>query len=181
MDRGGEIQLPCDADDVCMRCKSKIPSEECLTCSTCVTPWHVSCLRSPPATLASTQSWECPDCSGDVDPAPASGLNPNSSSLVAAIRAIEADASLNEAQKAKKRQQLVSGKAVEEEDEEKEKKEEQQSDDFLVSLRKNVSCSICLQLPERPVTVRVSSSVSSIDSIDTELTIIVNVKFIDCM
>ncbi|XP_013712639.1 E3 ubiquitin-protein ligase ORTHRUS 2-like isoform X2 [Brassica napus] len=148
MDRG-EIQLPCDADDVCMRCKSKIPSEECLTCSTCVTPWHVSCLRSRPATLASTQSWECPDCSGDVDPAPApaSGLDPSNSSLVAAIREIEADASLNEAQKAKKRQQLVSGKAVEEE-----KKEEQQSDDFLVSLRKNVSCSICLQLPERPVT-----------------------------
>ncbi|KAJ0233403.1 hypothetical protein HA466_0283640 [Hirschfeldia incana] len=151
-----DVQLPCDADDVCMRCKAKIPSEECLTCSTCVTPWHVSCLRSPPATLASTQSWECPDCSGDVvDPAPVSGLNSDCSSLVAAIRAIEADDSLNEKQKAKKRQQLVSGKAAdkdEEEEKEKEKKKDEQSDDFLVSLRKNVSCSICLQLPERPVT-----------------------------
>lgn len=154
-----------------MRCKSKTPSEECLTCSTCVTPWHVSCLRSPPANLASTQSWECPDCSGDVDPAPApaSGLNPSNSSLVAAIRAIEADASLNEAQKAKKRQQLVSGKAVEEEE-----KEEQQSDDFLVSLRKNVSCSICLHLPERPVTVRIKLSL-------IQLTLLVNVKFYMCL
>lgn len=148
-----DVQLPCDADDVCMRCKAKIPSEECLTCGTCVTPWHVACLRSPPSTLASTQSWECPDCSGDVvDPAPVSGLNPGGSSLVAKVRAIESDASLNEAQKAKKRQQLVSGgKAVEEEEEKKE--EESSSDDFLVSLRKNVSCSICLHLPERPVTV----------------------------
>ncbi|XP_018442018.2 E3 ubiquitin-protein ligase ORTHRUS 2 [Raphanus sativus] len=147
-----DVQLPCDADDVCMRCKAKIPSEECLTCGTCVTPWHVACLRSPPSTLASTQSWECPDCSGDVvDPAPVSGLNPGGLSLVAKVRAIEADASLNEAQKAKKRQQLVSGgKAVEEEEEKKE--EESSSDDFLVSLRKNVSCSICLHLPERPVT-----------------------------
>lgn len=70
---------------------------------------------------------------------------------MAKVRAIEADASLNEAQKAKKRQQLVSGgKAA---DEEEKKDEESSSDDFLVSLRKNVSCSICLHLPERPVTV----------------------------
>ncbi|CAH8331756.1 unnamed protein product [Eruca vesicaria subsp. sativa] len=145
MDR--EIQLPCDADDVCMRCKVKIPSEECLTCSTCVTPWHVACLRSPPETLASTQSWECPDCSGDVvDSAPVSG---SSSGLVAAIHAIEADSSLTEAQKAKKRQQLMSGKAAAEEEEEEDKKEEDSG--FLEALRKKISCSICLQLPERPI------------------------------
>ncbi|CAA7032942.1 unnamed protein product [Microthlaspi erraticum] len=32
---------------------------------TCTTPWHASCLSSPPATLASTLQWECP---GEIDP-----------------------------------------------------------------------------------------------------------------
>nr|7DUF_A Chain A, E3 ubiquitin-protein ligase ORTHRUS 2 [Arabidopsis thaliana]7DUF_B Chain B, E3 ubiquitin-protein ligase ORTHRUS 2 [Arabidopsis thaliana] len=60
-----DIQLPCDGDGVCMRCKSNPPPEESLTCGTCVTPWHVSCLSSPPKTLASTLQWHCPDCSGE--------------------------------------------------------------------------------------------------------------------
>ncbi|CAH2061506.1 unnamed protein product, partial [Thlaspi arvense] len=147
-----EIQVPCASDGVCMRCKVAVPSEECLTCSTCVTPWHVSCLRSPPKTLASTQAWECPDCSGVVDPVPVSGsngFNPDGSTLVAAIRAIEADESLTEAQKAKKKQRLLNGKAVVEEDEEK---SETNPDGVLAALKESFQCVICLELPEKPVT-----------------------------
>ncbi|CAH2047513.1 unnamed protein product [Thlaspi arvense] len=143
-----EIQLSCDSDGACMRCKVTIPSEECLTCSTCVTPWHVSCLRSPPKTLASTQAWECPDCSGVVDPvsvSEADGFKPDGSSLVAAIRAIEADESLTEAQKAKKRQRLLSGKGDEED-------EEKDTTDVLAALKESFQCIICLQLLEKPVT-----------------------------
>ncbi|CAA7037960.1 unnamed protein product [Microthlaspi erraticum] len=112
-------QYPCNEEGVCMRCNLKPPAEiECLSCSTCGTPWHVSCLSSPPETLESTRAWECPDCSGDdIDPVPVSGIagvkSSNGSVLVAAIHAIEADESLTEAQKAKKKQQLVSGKVDE--------------------------------------------------------------------
>ncbi|CAA7029467.1 unnamed protein product [Microthlaspi erraticum] len=52
---------------------------------------------------------KCPDCSGDVDPVPVSGIaqvESKGSVLVAAIRAIEAAESLTEAQKANKKQQL---------------------------------------------------------------------------
>ncbi|CAA7014954.1 unnamed protein product [Microthlaspi erraticum] len=59
---------------------------------TCTTPWHASCLSSPPETLASTLLWECPDCSD----------------LMAAIHAIGADATLTDAaEKAKKMQESV--------------------------------------------------------------------------
>ncbi|ESQ46164.1 hypothetical protein EUTSA_v10000657mg [Eutrema salsugineum] len=148
-----EIQVPCDADGSCMRCKSLIPPEECLNCSMCATPWHVACLRSPPETLALTQSWECPDCCGVMDLVPVSGLKPDGegSSLVAAIRAIQADESLTEAQKAKKRQQLLSGKADEEDDDDDDEKIAD-GDDVLAAIRINMNCTICKDLLERPVT-----------------------------
>uniref|UniRef100_A0A1J3DQJ8 RING-type E3 ubiquitin transferase n=1 Tax=Noccaea caerulescens TaxID=107243 RepID=A0A1J3DQJ8_NOCCA len=146
-------QYPCNEDGVCMRCNLTPPVEtECLSCTTCGTPWHVSCLSSPPETLESTREWECPDCSGDVDPVPVSGIagvESDGSVLVAAIRAIEADESLTEAQKAKKKQQLVSGKADKDDDEEKNTGEDV---DVLAALRQNFFCSICQDLPERPVT-----------------------------
>ncbi|CAN8321824.1 unnamed protein product [Cochlearia groenlandica] len=146
-----EIQLPCESDGVCMRCKATPPSEECLTCSTCATPWHVSCLSSPPETLTATQSWQCPDCDCSGDDVDLAAPVAYGSGLVASIRAIEADASLNEAEKAKKRQRLMSGKAEEEEEEEEEKKKDVDGDD-MASLLENVNCSICIQVPERPVT-----------------------------
>ncbi|CAH8384503.1 unnamed protein product [Eruca vesicaria subsp. sativa] len=65
-----------DGEGVCMRCKTIPLTEEsltCLTCLTCGTPWHVPCLTSPPASLASTLQWECPDCSGDFDDLPVPG------------------------------------------------------------------------------------------------------------
>ncbi|EOA33907.1 hypothetical protein CARUB_v10021399mg [Capsella rubella] len=147
------IQLPCD-DGVCMRCQSTPPPEDSITCSTCGTPWHVSCLSSPPETLASTLQWLCPDCFGDTDPLHVSGAAAGhgsvGSDLVAAIHAIEADGSLNTEEKAWKRQRLVSGKAVAE-DEEEEKKGKGK-EDVLSTLDKNLICSYCTQLLERPVT-----------------------------
>ncbi|XP_006300831.2 putative E3 ubiquitin-protein ligase ORTHRUS 4 [Capsella rubella] len=137
------VQIPCDGDGVCMRCKATPPEEETLTCSTCVASWHVACLL-PESLVSSTGNWECPDCSGVVAvdsavPVAVSG----GSGLVAAIRAIEADVTLTEAEKAKKRQRLMSGGGDDRVDEEEEKNKKKILD---------VSCSICIQLPERPVT-----------------------------
>lgn len=145
-----------------MRCKTKPPAEEQLTCSTCVTPWHVYCLSQLPESLESTRSWTCPDCSGE--PAPVSNAAGGGGELVAAIRAIEADETLTEKQKAKKRQALLSGgvqgKDEEDEDEDSKKKRKQKGKgkaseemNILIVMGKKVNCSICMQIPERPVTV----------------------------
>lgn len=151
-----EIQVPCDGDGVCMRCKVTPPAEESLTCSTCVTPWHVPCLL-PESLVSSTGEWLCPDCSGDADSSvPVSGIA-SGSDLVAAIRAIEADVTLSEAEKAKKRQELMSGCGGGDDglDDEEDEKKKSLDNDVL----KAVYCSICIQLPERPVTVRSFSSI----------------------
>ncbi|CAA7053811.1 unnamed protein product [Microthlaspi erraticum] len=120
-----------------MRCNLTPPAEtECFSCTTCGTPWHVSCLSSSPKTLESTQEWECPDCSGVVDPVPVSGIAGVGSSNGSDL---EADESLTEAHK---KQQLVSGKAGEDDDDEEEEK----------NAGENFFCSICEDLLERPVT-----------------------------
>ncbi|KAL5748819.1 hypothetical protein ACOSQ2_026116 [Xanthoceras sorbifolium] len=150
------VQLPCDGDGLCMRCKTKPPTEETISCCTCVTPWHVSCLIEPLQTLASSLSWVCPDCSGLMESVP-SGSAVGGGDLVAAIRAIEADETLTEREKARKRQELVSGR-VEEVDEEDEKKRKRKGkgkaseDDVWDLLLSSFDCSFCMQLLERPVT-----------------------------
>ncbi|KAH1089904.1 hypothetical protein J1N35_017161 [Gossypium stocksii] len=87
------IQLPCGGDGACMRCKVTPPTEETLTCSICVAPWHVGCLASKPKTLASTLQWHCPDCSGDPLLPPSIATDGSSSELFVAIKAIEAGTS----------------------------------------------------------------------------------------
>ncbi|KAM5573716.1 E3 ubiquitin-protein ligase ORTHRUS 2 [Rosa sericea] len=141
-------QLPCDGDGVCMLCKAKPSDEEKLTCKTCVTPWHAACLApsSRPETLASTAQWECPDCTSISGGAPAVKSG-ESGDLIAKIQAIMADESLTEEEKAKKRQELMSGKAEVEEEEKKGAKK-----DVLDVLDGIFNCSFCMQLPERPVT-----------------------------
>ncbi|KAF6177112.1 hypothetical protein GIB67_005100 [Kingdonia uniflora] len=140
-------QLPCDGDGLCMLCKSKPTETETLTCKTCVTPWHSKCLSALPQTLASTLEWECPDCSltiiGDNV-----GVVGSSRDLIAAIRAVEADDSLTDRQKAVKRQELVSGVVAE--DEKKEKWGEES--ELQAMLDESFKCSFCMQLPEKPVT-----------------------------
>ncbi|KAJ0047793.1 hypothetical protein Pint_16981 [Pistacia integerrima] len=155
-----DIQLPCDGDGQCMRCKAKPPAEENLTCCLCATPWHVTCLTKPPETLASAASWHCPDCSGDEKAAVPLGpaAAGEGGQIVAAIRAIEADETLTDKEKARKRQELMSGRVEEMEgnDEEKKKKgkekESERERDVLHLLDGSLNCSFCMQLPERPVT-----------------------------
>uniref|UniRef100_A0A5B7AQV8 RING-type E3 ubiquitin transferase n=1 Tax=Davidia involucrata TaxID=16924 RepID=A0A5B7AQV8_DAVIN len=159
-------QLPCDGDGICMLCKNQPPDEEKLTCNTCITPWHVGCLSVRPETLASTLQWECPDCTapaadggapmipvGDV-----AGGNDASGKLIASIRAIEADGTLTEREKAKKRQELLSGR-VESSDRDGEKSKKRKGkekveggNDVFDLLDEGFNCSFCMQLPERPVT-----------------------------
>ncbi|XP_076956814.1 E3 ubiquitin-protein ligase ORTHRUS 2-like [Bidens hawaiensis] len=142
--------LPCDGDGRCMICKLKPPVEETITCSTCVTPWHLNCLSASvrPQTLADAAHWQCPDCSilvvSDPLTAVASGSEP-AGSLVAAIRAIESDVTLSDQQKAKRRQQLLSGGSDEIED-------GGGDNDVLKLISGSFNCSFCMQLPERPVT-----------------------------
>ncbi|KAL2329405.1 hypothetical protein Fmac_022832 [Flemingia macrophylla] len=68
--------------------------------------------------------------------------------LVAAMLAVEKDASLSEEQKARKRQELMTGKAPVEDDEAEIPNKVSVSD----ILTRSLNCSICIQLPERPVT-----------------------------
>ncbi|KAK5804475.1 hypothetical protein PVK06_032124 [Gossypium arboreum] len=140
------IQLPCGGDGACMRCKVTPPTEETLTCSICATSWHVGCLASKPETLASTLQWHCPDCSGDPLLRPSVATDGSSSELFVAIKAIEADESLTEKEKARKRQELVSGRV--EEDGGNGKGESS----VLDVLDESLNCSFCMQLPDRPVT-----------------------------
>ncbi|PAN17674.1 hypothetical protein PAHAL_3G148600 [Panicum hallii] len=139
--------LPCDGDGVCMVCRVASPPEvDLLRCSTCATPWHSPCLSKPPA-LADAASWSCPDCSPDSSPAPAPAGPGND--LVAAIRAIEADQTLSDQEKARHRQALLAGSAPAAADEDD---DDDAADDALEIVGKNFSCVFCMKLPERPVT-----------------------------
>ncbi|XP_047978344.1 E3 ubiquitin-protein ligase ORTHRUS 2-like [Salvia hispanica] len=136
-------QLPCDGDGVCMVCKQKPAEEEILSCKTCVTPWHVACLTSArPQTLADTPHWECPDCS-DLSSCAAPAVS--GGSLVEKIRAIEADASLTDLEKARRRQELLGGPKEGEETEAK------GAGGVSGILGDQFNCSICMQLLDRPV------------------------------
>lgn len=149
-------QLPCDCDGICLACKVKPQEAEKLTCKTCVTQWHVLCVSSLPASMEDTVRWECPDCSSLSSDIPLSIVKTSQDeggSLISAIRAIEADDSLTDTERAKKRQRLLSGKAVLEED----KNGECEESDILKILNGTLSCSFCLQLLERPVTVTSNS------------------------
>ncbi|KAL0544557.1 hypothetical protein IC582_019674 [Cucumis melo] len=150
-------QLPCDGDGICMLCQAKPSDLETITCKTCVTPWHVPCLSNPPETLESTLQWDCPDCSLPSQdaflPPPSSSPLPihPSNDLIAAIRAIEADSSLPDSQKAKKRQDLLTGNSLSHEINDVDKK---QGDDVLDLFDERLNCSFCIQLPDRPVTLK---------------------------
>ncbi|KAE8787532.1 E3 ubiquitin-protein ligase ORTHRUS 2-like [Hordeum vulgare] len=97
--------LPCDGDEVCMMCHAAAPPEvDLLRCATCAMMWNSPCLLKPPA-LNDAAGWACPD-SGDEGASPSSAPVPaptmapggagGGSGLLAAIREIEADATLSE-------------------------------------------------------------------------------------
>ncbi|GJY72535.1 E3 ubiquitin protein ligase ORTHRUS 2-like protein [Tanacetum coccineum] len=155
--------LPCDGDGKCMICKATPPEEEKLTCKTCVTPWHTDCLTtSRPKTLADVAQWECPDCTDlGVSHAPLTNAgSEKSDSLVSAIRAIENDVKLSDVEKAKKRQELLSGKSGGGGGGDVAGKDGASGSgsgggggsDVLKLLSGSFNCSFCMQLPERPVT-----------------------------
>ncbi|PKA54804.1 E3 ubiquitin-protein ligase ORTHRUS 2 [Apostasia shenzhenica] len=157
------VDLPCDGDGVCMACKNKPSELETMTCRTCATPWHVECLSRPPETLALAADWQCPDCclpaEGALSDIAASGAGSGGAleDLIASIRAIEADESLTEQEKARRRQELMSRgagkeKGQEEEEEDREKQNGDGANDVLGLLDEKFNCSFCMQLPERPVT-----------------------------
>nr|XP_043607778.1 E3 ubiquitin-protein ligase ORTHRUS 2-like [Erigeron canadensis] len=144
-----DSNLPCDGDGRCMICKINPPEEETITCKTCVTPWHVNCLSLQPQTLADVSQWECPDCCNLIPShaPPVSGSEP----LIVAIRAIESDTSLSDQEKAKRRQQLLTGKGSD--DAGKESSGAGDGDnDVLKLITGSFNCSFCMQLPDRPVT-----------------------------
>ncbi|KAI3864413.1 hypothetical protein MKW92_012086 [Papaver armeniacum] len=149
------VQLPCDGDGVCMLCKTKPISElETLICKTCITPWHVSCLTTPPESLSSTLKWDCPDCSmSSVDDSvvPAVDTSSSSNELVSMIREIEGDSTLTDQEKAKKRQQLLSG-SLKSSDLDDDEKKNSGGNDMMKILDDQLNCSFCMQLPDRPVT-----------------------------
>ncbi|KAF7836899.1 E3 ubiquitin-protein ligase ORTHRUS 2-like [Senna tora] len=150
------MALPCSSDGACLVCNTNPLEEDKLTCKTCVAQWHVACLSSPPATMADTLEWRCPDCT--TPPSELAKVSVGSSvlgdravNLMAGFEVIEADASLTEKEKAIKRQQLLSGKGVSEEDGVKAKPKSKGKDVFDI-LSGTLNCSFCIQLPERPVT-----------------------------
>lgn len=89
--------------------------------------------------------------------AAAAGGSEGSGDLIAAIRAIQSDGSLTEQQKAKRRQELLSGTARSASlEEETSRKRKNGSRNVLDILDGSLNCSVCMQLLERPVTVCVS-------------------------
>ncbi|KAJ0969268.1 hypothetical protein J5N97_022145 [Dioscorea zingiberensis] len=145
--------LPCDSDGVCMVCKKFAVEAEIILCRTCATPWHAPCLSRPPDPPLS--DWLCPDCSasplGVSSTAAVAGrpIGESGGGLVASIRAIEADGSLTEQEKARRRQELVGGGGRVSEDTQE---VENGGNDALGLLDEKFNCSFCMQLPERPVT-----------------------------
>ncbi|KAK4763620.1 hypothetical protein SAY87_013058 [Trapa incisa] len=144
-------QLPCDGDGICMVCKVNPSPEESLSCNTCATPWHFSCLDAScrPPTMADAVSWVCPDCSCVDTGAPVAVVSGGSSDLLAAIRAIESDSSLSEKEKARRRQEFLSGGTIPSGSGGDPKRT---GNDVLDIIDRSLTCSICMQLLERPVT-----------------------------
>ncbi|CAJ1971621.1 unnamed protein product [Sphenostylis stenocarpa] len=129
-------ELSCDAEGVCLCCKQTPPPSELLPCHTCEAKWHLPCLPSPPVS-SSDSHWDCPDCTG----LSCQKAVPEST-IVSAIRTVHADSSLTEKQKARKCQELVGGVPQPSEDENHEN-----------IFDGTLNCTICNQLPDRPVTV----------------------------
>ncbi|XP_047322039.1 E3 ubiquitin-protein ligase ORTHRUS 2-like isoform X1 [Impatiens glandulifera] len=152
--------LPCNGDGVCMVCQTKPPEAEILCCNTCVSPWHATCLSIPLETLAGAVEWECPDCSSaSADheiPLATTAESSSSNLLIASIRAIESDQSLTDQEKAKRRQNFMSGGGLGSSplEENVSNNETINGDDnsFVNLLDGRINCSICMQLPERPIT-----------------------------
>ena len=156
--------LPCDADGKCMLCKIVPPDSDVILCNSCVSPWHMRCLN-PPMESVPHGDWECPDCLPTLASSVPSVVGtpvvpPVEDNLVSMIRAIQADSSLTEDEKAKRRQELMTeglhdnaeATATTANGDAKGANGKKRNA-TLEMLDQNLDCSICMQLAERPVTV----------------------------
>lgn len=153
--------LPCDADGMCMVCKIVPPDADVLMCGSCVSPWHMRCLN-PPMESVPLGDWECPDCClppvssvHSVDDKPAV-VPPVEDNLVSKIRAIQADLSLTEDEKARRRQELLS-KGLHDDvaiaNGDTKCSDGKKRNATLEMIDQSLNCIFCMQLAERPVTV----------------------------
>ncbi|CAK9199255.1 unnamed protein product [Sphagnum troendelagicum] len=110
--------LPCDTEGRCMVCKDVPPDCDVLLCNSCSSPWHMQCLH-PPLESVPSGDWDCPDCclsplssSFSLPPLASAAVDKPfqapASEVVSRIRAIQADESLTEVEKAKRRQEIMS-------------------------------------------------------------------------
>ncbi|KAJ7544845.1 hypothetical protein O6H91_09G095800 [Diphasiastrum complanatum] len=157
--------LPCDVDGVCMVCKVKPPDANVLLCGSCSSPWHMQCLN-PPLLLVPLGDWDCPDCSLPAMPTmPATIASPSKGALqqtavadmVGKIRAIQADESLSEAEKARKRQELMSQGSGSEKNGKNSLKNSSAKDGHVEKrsstldiFDQNLNCIFCMKLADRP-------------------------------
>ncbi|KAH7447975.1 hypothetical protein KP509_01G130300 [Ceratopteris richardii] len=139
-------ELPCDADGRCMVCKVLPEDSQVILCNSCSSPWHMSCLR-PPMNEVPAGDWSCPDCEPSVSVS-AVPLAEETDNVLSRIRAIRADPSLSEKEKARKCQDLMSRTGGEQINGTQEKKSNKMLDIF----DENLNCIFCMQLADRPVT-----------------------------
>jgi E3 ubiquitin-protein ligase UHRF1 len=157
-------ELPCDADGMCMVCKIVPPDTDVVMCGSCASPWHMRCMN-PPMESVPVGEWECPDClPAFASPVPSAAgraaAPPVEDSLMSMIRAIQADTSLTEDEKAKKRQELMSkglhdnagakGTIANGDSKSADGKKRSAT---LEMMDQSLDCIFCMQLAERPVTV----------------------------
>ncbi|CAL0331402.1 unnamed protein product [Lupinus luteus] len=145
------MALPCDSDGICMFCKTKPTILETLICNTCITPWHVPCLpvNHRPLNMPDAGKWVCPDCLiMSTEPVTGSNHGGGGGSLMAAVRVIQLDATLSDEEKDKKRQELLIGSLKVNDG----NCAEGDAVNSVLDVFDGSECSICMQLPERPVT-----------------------------
>lgn len=156
--------MPCETlDGPCMVCKIVPPNHQVLICDGCGSGWHMQCLV-PPLSSAPDGEWKCVDCEpGTVTLAdPPSGMAENG--IVNQVRAIHADSSLSEEEKARRimnlhcptalqmpRDTALSGQGSDGRGRRSEVRTKKTA--AMDQLNENLKCMICLNLVDRPVTV----------------------------
>ncbi|OAE21365.1 hypothetical protein AXG93_891s1130 [Marchantia polymorpha subsp. ruderalis] len=157
------MQMPCETlDGPCMVCKIVPPNHQVLICDGCGSGWHMQCLV-PPLSSAPDGEWKCVDCEpGTVTLAdPPSGVAENG--IVNQVRAIHADSSLSEEEKARRimnlhcptalqmpRDTALSGQGSDGRGRRSEVRTKKTA--AMDQLNENLKCMICLNLVDRPVT-----------------------------
>lgn len=164
------MDLPLDSDDVCMKCKVKPKEVDCLICSSCTSPWHIACLSNL-SSNSQSENWSCPDCNIPTEfvvPVVKSVENTEDAVLLAKAREIESNAALSPKEKARLRQELFSPSSNGNTSKSnghvgnQSKKEEHNFEspvklsNAMQILDERMNCAFCLQMVERPVTVRLS-------------------------